>query len=39
MLRTPRDVDARRMLELLLAADVDVQYFRDISRSVRRLFE
>ena len=39
LLRTRRDMDARRLLALLLAHDVDVQYFRDISRSVRRLFE
>jgi ABC-2 type transport system ATP-binding protein len=36
---TRREVDRRQLLQLLLDRDVDVQYFRDNSRSVRRLFD
>jgi ABC-2 type transport system ATP-binding protein len=39
LLSTARSVGAREMLELLLARGIEPTYFRDNSRSVRRLFE
>lgn len=36
---TPRTLDRAAMLRLLLERGVDVQFFRDNSRSVRRLFD
>lgn len=38
-LRTDAALDAPRLLRLLIDLDVPVKHFRDISRSVRRLFE
>lgn len=39
ILTTAQGMDRRQLLETLLARGVDVEYFRDNSRSVRRLFQ
>lgn len=39
VLRTPREVETRHMLQRLLERGIDVRYFRDISRSIKSLFE
>jgi ABC-2 type transport system ATP-binding protein len=38
VLETSLETDYRKLLEQFLEADVDVEYFRDISRSTKRLF-
>jgi ABC-type multidrug transport system ATPase subunit len=39
VITTNRQVDAGQMLEQLLQAQIDIGYFRDVSRSTKRLFE
>lgn len=39
MLRTPKETSGNMILKKLLQHDVKIQYFRDISKSTRKLFE
>ena len=39
VITTSRDIEPDNMLRLLLKQKINVRYFRDISRSVKQLFE